>query len=126
MEGSNMSANKRSVSDCVADIKRLNSFFRDNPGLPEDQALPLMQEKDRLIDEMAGLCPHPRVVATHGGRKRGLSLRPRRICPRCGHCEALFGKSYFQVLVGRPTDFFSPVEYLIQEGLVLKRLGINL
>jgi len=121
-----MSANKRSISDCVADIKRLNFFFRDNPNLPEDQALPLMQEKDRLIDEMAGLCPHPKVIATRGARKPGRGLRARRICPRCGYCEALSGKSYFPVLSGRPTDFFSPAEYLIREGLILKKLGINL
>lgn len=121
-----MSANKRTIGDCVADIKKLNAFFRAHPDLPDDRALPLMQEKDRLIDEMAGLCPHPKVIGTRGTRRLGQRLPARRICPRCGFCEALSGKSYFPVLGSRPTEFFSAAEYLIREGLILKKLGINI
>jgi hypothetical protein len=121
------SSKKRTVAACARDIRRINARFRRERDMPEDEADRLMTEKDRLIDEMAELCDHPRVLAAKGSRRKGARVsRPRRICARCGLCESLVLQDSFRKLAGRPTTFYPHDEYLIEEGLVLKRLGINL
>jgi len=124
-----MSDRKRSVTACVAEIKAINKLFRQRPDMPDAEADPLMERKDRLIDEMAGLCPHPRVIATAGVRRRGLPRRSIRICSRCGFCEAHSQPERFQALAaakGREVISLPADEYVIRQGLILKKLGINL
>jgi len=121
---------KRSVAACVAEIKAINRTFRRRPNMPDAEAQPLMEQKDRLIDEMAGLCPHLKVFATLGARRPGLPSRPIRICSHCGFCETHPVSGRFQVLITRHESrqvLTVPAEdYVICQGWVLKKLGINL
>ena len=75
------------------------------------------------LDAMAALCAHPDVLASTGARPR---FSPRRICPKCGLTELQTGDPQNRALVGRPTTHVSVDEYLVREGLVLRKLGINL
>ncbi len=125
-----MKKKKRSVTACVAEIKAINRVFRRRPDMPEAEAQPLMEQKDRLIDEMAGLCPHPKVAATAGARRPGVPGRPIRICSRCGFCETHPVGRRFQVLTGRHASrqivTLPPENYLVWQGWILRKLGINL
>ncbi len=125
-----MKQKKRSVTACVAEIKAINRAFRRRPDMPEAEAQPLMEQKDRLIDEMAGLCPHPKVVATAGARRSGVPSRPIRICSRCGYCETRPAGRRFQVLATRHASrqvvTLPPEDYLTWQGWILRKLGINL
>jgi len=121
---------KRSVTACVAEIKAINRTFRRQPDMPDSEAQPLMEQKDRLIDEMAGLCPHPKVVAMSVSRRSGSPSRPMRICSRCGFCEIHQTGGRFKVLTtrhpSRQVVSLPPEEYFGWQGWILKRLGINI
>jgi len=108
----------------------INALFRKrNIDDDSDEADRLRRRKDELIDEMASLCGHPSVIATRGSRSHGPHrgwFSARRICERCGWCESLFCQREFRQLAGKPTAFFDPDDYLIREGLILKKLGINI
>lgn len=123
-----MTAVKRSVSRCVAEIKIINALFRRHPDMDEVEAQRLREKKDGLIDEMAELCPHSEMIAGRSPRKKfgphGIS---RRICPRCGYCEMLPNKRRPKDRKGGSGAVFLPWdEYLSREGAILKRLGINI
>ncbi|KPJ85961.1 hypothetical protein AMJ57_01015 [Parcubacteria bacterium SG8_24] len=123
-----MATRKKSVTACVKEIRRINTRFRRLKDKDGQEAERLMAAKDGLIDEMSGICPHPSVIATRGRRRGGLPRgAPRRICPRCGFSEAkMFQPRYPLVLTGRPTTYLPLDEYLIRQGQILRRLGINL
>lgn len=114
-------------SSCVAAIKRLNVRFRRLKDKDGPLSARLMAEKDRLIDRLASLCPHPDIVGTRGAKAWGpmrLRVGPRRICAKCGHCEAPSDGAY-AALTGR-TATYPLGEYLERQGAILKRLGINI
>lgn len=121
---------KRSVTACVAEIKAINRIFRRRPDMPDSEAQTLMEQKDRLIDEMAGLCPHPKVIATSGARRPGVPSRPMRICSRCGFCETHPGSGRFRVLTtrheSRQVVLLPAEQYVDWQGWILKKLGINI
>lgn len=106
----------RSISACIAEIRRINGQFRSLKNKNGRVADILITEKDRLIDEMAAQCEHPEVLATRG-KKSG-----RRICAKCGCSEM----NPYTILVDRPTTDLPLDAYLLREGLLLKKLGINL
>ncbi len=110
---------QRSVSACIAEIKSINQRFRELKNKDGPVAEKLIDEKDRLIDEMGRLCDHPSVLAVRGSKGR-------RICPACGFCESSPTNSDYKVLTGRPTTTLSLDDYLLQEGQVVKKLGINI
>lgn len=121
---------KRSITACVAEIRALNSVFRRRPNMPEAEADPLRERKDRLIDEMAGLCSHPLVIGASVVRRMGMPDRAIRICDRCGFCETHEVPGRFQTLAKKRASrqvIILPIDdYLIRQGLILKKLGINL
>lgn len=119
---------RRSVTACIAEIRKLNTTFRKNPDMPERKSSPLMERKDALIDEMERLCAHPKVIATRGSKKRGLPSVPRRMCGKCGCCETLFLQPRFKVLTGRNREvvMLPANDYMLQQGLILRKTGVNI
>ncbi|MEY4745184.1 MAG: hypothetical protein RL272_1129 [Candidatus Parcubacteria bacterium] len=116
-----------SISSCVAAIKRLNVRFRALKNKDGPLAFRLMSEKDRLIDLLAALCLHPEVIGTRGAKSWGpmkAAVGPRRLCAKCGLCEAPSDGSYDRL--ARATSLHPLGEYLARQGAILKRLGINL
>jgi hypothetical protein len=118
----------KSLAACVAAIKRLNARFRRLKKKDGPLALRLAQAKDRLIDAMAALCAHPEVIGTNGTRSygaMGVPVGPRRLCRRCGLCEVPREGAY-QSLEGKRSRTLPFDDYLVEQGKVLKRLGINI
>ncbi len=112
-------AEKRSISACVQDIKRINAAYRHLEDQDSAEANFLREQKDKFIDEMESLCPHPDVIALRGGDQR-------RICPHCGFCERNGFGTKIRTLAGRPAVRLQLLEYIEREGQILRRLGINL
>lgn len=116
----------KSLSACIAAIRRLNARFRRLAKKDGPAADALMAEKDRLIDAMAALCPHPEIIGTRGAKAWGpmrMKVGPRRLCTACGCCETPVDGAY-AALSGKAA--LSPLEeYLRKQGAVLLRLGIN-
>ena len=122
-------AKKRSVTACVKEIKAINARFRTLKNEDGPLADKLRNRKDALIDEMAALCPHPSLAATAGARNHGLMkvrVSARRICQRCGCCELLSAKDRKGALAGRLATVMSVDDYAMEQGRILKRLGINI
>lgn len=115
------------LSSLIKRIKSINARFRtlkDQDGPLADR---LRNAKDALIDEMAGACPHPGMIAMRGlRRKNAPSVPAARLCERCGFCETAPRPSGLPKRPGTVTRFLDVEDYLIRQGLALKRLGINI
>lgn len=120
---------RRDIPSITAEIRRLNARFRGLKDKDGPRADAMREQKDALIDEMQAMCPHPEVFATKGARShgvRGMPFASRRVCAACGRSEAeTFGDGVTS-LKGRPTAWLPVDGFLIKEGRILKRLGINL
>ncbi len=114
----------RTRTTCLSGIKRINRRFRKLKKQNGPVAERLRREKDRFIDQMAALCYHLEVIGTRGAKAYGpmkVRVAPHRICTKCGYCEA----GGFKTLRGKPVTMLPLSEYIVEQGLILKRLGIN-
>lgn len=119
---------RRSITSCVEEIRSINRRFRQLKNKDGPTAQRLCQEKDALIDEMIALCHHPSVIAMGGVAARGgrPPVAARRFCTRCGHCESEGRDGSFGALANAVALRLSLDDYLLRQGLVLQRLGINI
>lgn len=118
---------QKDLRGCIAAIRRLNARFRKMKAKDGPLAARMMAEKDRLIDAMAAACDHPEIFGTRGAKARGpmrLPIGPRRICAKCGHCETPTDGAY--AALSGPAETLPFDAYVLRQGAVLKRLGIDL
>lgn len=111
------------------DIRALNARFRKLKKQNGPMADRLAATKDALIDAMVAQCGHPEIIGTRGARRYGvmrMAFPPRRLCVACGHCESRTSNAPFRLLAGKKVALYSVDEYLVRQGVALKRLGINI
>lgn len=109
-------------------IRGINVRFRslkDHAGPLADR---LRTEKDGLIDAMAASCAHPTMIATAGRRAAHgkPAVPPLRLCPRCGFCERPPEGARVGRRPGSDVDVLPLEDYVLRQGLVLRKLGINI
>jgi len=119
----------KTTTDYALAIKRINAQYRKLKDLESKTAAKLRDRKDALIDAMQAKHRHRTIYETSGSPSNGrLSLGggPQRICAGCGLAEQPSAPDGYQQLAsGRVIDVVHG-EYKIRQGLILKRLGINL
>ena len=107
-------------------IKDLNKRIGKAPSKKRDA---LMDEKERLMEEMWAACPHESVIHDPGREVRpGFTTPPFRICTSCGFDEGS-KDGRFSILKpkrGRTIAHPERQEITAKLGETLRRTGINL
>lgn len=108
---------ERIRAECLRQIKRLNARFRKLKKRDGPMADRIARRKDALINTMQVYCQHPQAFQGYGGT--------RRMCCACGWVERRF-HGRFDKLESADAIKLEDDAYLVAEGVLLKKLGINL
>ena len=119
---------RQGLSSLKARIKRLNARFRRLKRQDGPLAARMRSEKDALIDAMAAACAHEKMIAMKGRKAaRGKTpVPPLRLCERCGFCERSPDGSPVGRRRGTEVTVLPFEDYVLRQGLALKKLGINI
>ena|SRR3989344_292256 len=118
-----MTMPKKTTAKYIREIKRLNARFRKLKKRNGLTAHLIATRKDALMDEMQAECRwHPVSFQTRDPSSNEL----KRICRVCGLVRLYSKTDYFGELSGGDAFVLEYDVYLVEQGKLLKRLGINL
>lgn len=118
----------KTTKEYVREIRKINARFRKMKKRDGPMADRLMRRKDMYIDLMQEACTHPRAFETAGSPSNGpfgLGGTPMRICEECGFAEQPTVPDGYKALILMPVAVTHDA-YLIEQGKILKKLGINI